>query len=206
MKWKTYSLCLALILASGAAARSGSLEQVTPNAADLARELGIDMHKFILRWDKPVHCRLVLQVKEAGKSDTIVVTSVSEDAHPVHDFVFSQKNLAALRATLGFPANPPPKDPWIFSITSPAINLDEPMPDIFAGVGDGQVCMIYKPKVSREALPLDKPIVLYVKSGPWTAEQAAAAKDPKEEYILAPAWIHLSVTFSEKPFPAEGAK
>jgi hypothetical protein len=201
------TICTALVggylsFAGPPSAEAGSFDRVSPSAEDVARELGMEISKVVFRWETPVFLRLQLQVKAAGIMEVRTYTTSSTEPLREHPITFSIKNLDVLRDLISLP--PAPVNEAVeLTAWSPATEIRALGPSPFAAAPLGQLIRTQRAMQSREEVPLNFPVPIMIKSGPYTAEQSEQVKDLAEEFILADAFVHLSATFSATPFPPE---
>jgi hypothetical protein len=176
----------------------GSLERIPATGTDVARELGIVMRKFKVRFDTPMHCMVTLKIKHVGSEDTLIGRDRSVIPQKTFELLFSMKDDNLVLRHLGLSEQSEVEDAVKFSVMSRGMGFDHYDKNPFGKMRVGQAFYIWSQRNSTEELPLDEEIPIYIKAGPYTTGGVSKVRDITEEYVGAEAFVHLSVVFSEE--------
>ena len=199
------SLCaftLAALLAGSS--RAGSLEQVPPTPADLARELGLSMTKFTAKFEEPVYLTIELRILGTSDKEITILEQVAPSPSKVHELSLTLKDMDALYEKLGLTKAGEARGALDISIAHPQVGFTRREKNPFGALEAGQSFVTWSQKQSMEELELGRLMPIYIKAGPFTAKHPRP-KDLVTGYESAPAYIWLGVKFT-KDKPAEDAE
>jgi hypothetical protein len=184
-----------------AAPAGGSVELIAPDALDVARELGMNIAKFKAVYPEPVYATLSLTVFPVGAKEGQKLEQTTSNPLKEHVFSFTMKDTDIMAQALGMTPKPENAKTMQFSIFHPFASYTHQSKLPFGNLVPGQSLLTFVERQSLEPQELDKPIPLLIKAGPFD-EKTPAPKSIRENYLNAPGYFLMEVTFS-KTKPAE---
>ena len=202
--FRRLSLLAGLILAAAPATRAAdSIEKIAVTPEDLARELGMEMDKYEARFDAPVYATLQLTWKQPGNPEPQSMQHTSPEPDQYHDILFVRKDFGQMQLKTGGANAKQVRDVIEMNVRFGRTGFFYRDVNPFAKLTAGQSLQSWSKRQSREALPLNQPIPLVIVAGPQ--DPTKPMKNLFGEYLTAPAFIRLAVTFSKTPPPAPAA-
>ncbi|MES2705596.1 MAG: hypothetical protein V4726_03235 [Verrucomicrobiota bacterium] len=193
-----FPIFVSALLTGAAPLRAGSVERAPVSAEELASVLGMDMKKFTAKFAEPVYATLTLSWRQPG--DELVNQLKHSTVEPVQDLsiLFTRKDYGKMQMLTGGSNAKKLKDLLEMDVKFGGTGFFYRETNPFAKIVGKQPIQSWVKEQSFEELPLEEPIPLVI-------DAAAESKDKlmtviQTQYADAPAFVHLSVTFSkEKP-------
>lgn len=199
------------------AGAQSSLEQVPVTGSDVAAELGLTMTKFKARFAEPVYCLVNLEIKAYASREAVEVAARSPEPRRTTEILFSIKDLEFMKRQLDLlgdedsgsgGAGGAGGEEWVtpvaFSIKADTFATRHYVAKPFGDIAAGMSFYSWSPQHSTENLPLDVDIPVFLKAGPYLGSGAEEVRDILQEYVLAPAWVRMTVRFSREPLRTAG--
>ena len=196
-----------------------SLEQIPASGSDIAAELGLQMSKFKARFAEPVYSLVRVQVQPVkGNGSYFEVHVRSPSPLRITEILFSMKDLQFVKRQLGLldekilleeseedpgaeadghEFGESPNSLMSFFVKSQLFDGRHYALNPFGTAEPGTSFLTWSPQHSTEDLPLDREIPLFIKAGPYSGEDATKVADIMQEYVLARAYVRVTVKFSK---------
>lgn len=181
-------------------AAAGSLERVAPTADDLARELGIELTRFHVKFEKPVYCTARLSWREKGQERAMQLQTSSDGPKNEHSVLFSRKDLGVLQERVGSVTVKAARGLLDLGVSCGDEGFVYRIRNPFARIEEGQSLWTYVKRQSHEELPLNEPVEVFLMTGPWSAEEVS--QESASDHHKAAAFIRLELIFTEGEPPA----
>lgn len=200
--------CFGLTVSTTAFAQS-SLEQLPVTGSDVASELGLVMTKFKARFPEPVYCRVRLEIRAIGGKDMVEIETRSPDPRRTTEILFSIKDVEFMKRQMGLLESAEKNKeeesyiPVSFTIKAETFATRHYALNPFGIPFPGTSFITWSPQHSTEDLPLDEDIPIFIKTGPYLGGREHKVQDILQQYILASAYVRLTVRFSKEPLPTK---
>lgn len=194
------------LLLAALPATAGSIERIPVTPEDLAAQLGMELEKFEAKFDAPVYATLNLTWKQPGDAEVKTMQHSTSDPDQYHDILFVRKDLGQMQLRTGGSNAKQARDIMEMNVRFGNTGFFYRDVNPFAKLAKGESFQSWTKQQSREALPLDQPIPLYIAAGPSIGGKPI--NNLMAEYAGAPAYVVLKVTFSRTappPVPVQPA-